>query len=100
MGEARHDWPVSKCQTGIPVLESSAVNVPPLSPKKTSPPAVASVPEPPQPPLSSGYSHTFEPVWMSTARIKLRLLPGGPKSPPRSEEHTSELQSLRHLVCR
>src|SRR5262245_64014886 len=24
---------------------------------------------------------------------------GGP-SPPRSEEHTSELQSLRHLVCR
>src|ERR1035438_7530972 len=23
-----------------------------------------------------------------------------PRSPPRSEEHTSELQSLRHLVCR
>src|SRR5262245_28045018 len=23
-----------------------------------------------------------------------------PGSPPRSEEHTSELQSLRHLVCR
>src|SRR5262245_65784295 len=22
------------------------------------------------------------------------------RSPPRSEEHTSELQSLRHLVCR
>src|SRR5258705_4668898 len=25
---------------------------------------------------------------------------GGAASPPRSEEHTSELQSLRHLVCR
>src|SRR5215831_4439462 len=24
----------------------------------------------------------------------------GPGVPPRSEEHTSELQSLRHLVCR
>src|SRR5258705_9081752 len=24
----------------------------------------------------------------------------GPTSPVRSEEHTSELQSLRHLVCR
>src|ERR1035438_7401753 len=24
----------------------------------------------------------------------------GRRSPPRSEEHTSELQSLRHLVCR
>src|SRR5438045_5330184 len=31
-------------------------------------------------------------------------LPGpravGPRDRPRSEEHTSELQSLRHLVCR
>src|ERR1039458_8479216 len=26
--------------------------------------------------------------------------PGMPKQGPRSEEHTSELQSLRHLVCR
>src|SRR5947199_3895404 len=26
--------------------------------------------------------------------------PAGPSSRPRSEEHTSELQSLRHLVCR
>src|SRR5258705_1215055 len=25
---------------------------------------------------------------------------GCPRSPSRSEEHTSELQSLRHLVCR
>src|ERR1035441_8180000 len=29
---------------------------------------------------------------------RVRLLPGEPL--PRSEEHTSELQSLRHLVCR
>src|SRR5262245_62421770 len=35
-----------------------------------------------------------------------RRIPSAPaaarpgRSPPRSEEHTSELQSLRHLVCR
>src|SRR5438045_6702413 len=27
-------------------------------------------------------------------------VPKGPTLDPRSEEHTSELQSLRHLVCR
>src|SRR5438045_6398314 len=31
---------------------------------------------------------------------KLLLHPRGVSSPLRSEEHTSELQSLRHLVCR
>src|SRR5205814_8692791 len=31
-------------------------------------------------------------------RPRERRLPARP--PPRSEEHTSELQSLRHLVCR
>src|ERR1035441_5981358 len=30
------------------------------------------------------------------ARVMAAFTPGG----PRSEEHTSELQSLRHLVCR
>src|SRR5271157_81295 len=85
MGEARQSWPVSKCQTGIPVLESSAVNVPPLSPKNTSPPAVASVPEPPKPPPANGYSHTFEPVRISMARMKLRLPPcRSPKDPPKN----------------
>src|SRR5437899_12253694 len=29
-----------------------------------------------------------------------RRCPKKTSSPPRSEEHTSELQSLRHLVCR
>src|SRR5205814_9564358 len=29
-----------------------------------------------------------------------RAVPGPPPQAPRSEEHTSELQSLRHLVCR
>src|SRR5947199_6534005 len=28
------------------------------------------------------------------------LVPLGTRTPARSEEHTSELQSLRHLVCR
>src|SRR5947199_575717 len=34
------------------------------------------------------------------ARIKKRLQQKGTRSATRSEEHTSELQSLRHLVCR
>src|SRR5437899_6809378 len=33
-------------------------------------------------------------------RIPLPEHLGGPRHPLRSEEHTSELQSLRHLVCR
>src|SRR5262245_52975848 len=39
--------------------------------------------------------------WM-TQRVTLFCCPPRPNSmgPPRSEEHTSELQSLRHLVCR
>src|SRR5271157_1300635 len=85
MGEARQFWPVSKCQTGTPVLESSAVSVPPLSPKNTRPPAVASVPEPPPPPLGNGYSHAFKPVWISMAPIKLRRSPcRSPKDPPKN----------------
>src|SRR5947199_7477908 len=39
-------------------------------------------------------------TWVSAGRAGL---PGGRPVPcgnPRSEEHTSELQSLRHLVCR
>src|ERR1019366_6442108 len=85
MGEARQSWPVSKCQVGVPVLESSTVNVPPLSPKNTSPPAVASVPEPPKPPPSNGYSHAFEPLCISMALLKLRLPPcRSPKDPPKN----------------
>src|SRR5215831_10658109 len=34
---------------------------------------------------------------LELARTLMRSLPGRPR---RSEEHTSELQSLRHLVCR
>src|ERR1039458_1228469 len=32
--------------------------------------------------------------------LRPRSPPGGAGAPQRSEEHTSELQSLRHLVCR
>src|SRR5437899_7206582 len=45
---------------------------------RSSAPGPAAAPPPPAPP-SAAHS---------------------PPSPPRSEEHTSELQSLRHLVCR
>src|SRR2546425_5101470 len=34
------------------------------------------------------------------ARLKPILADGGPRSRSRSEEHTSELQSLAYLVCR
>src|SRR5262245_62617512 len=39
----------------------------------------------------------------SRSQVKIAAPTTGPVSastPPRSEEHTSELQSLRHLVCR
>src|SRR5262245_55196966 len=34
-------------------------------------------------------------------KLKLNVIPkvSGPQSGPRSEEHTSELQSIRHIVC-
>src|SRR5437899_10153836 len=42
---------------------------------------------------------TLSPKWLTS--ISLRPLPRATASSPwRSEEHTSELQSLRHLVCR
>src|SRR5947199_3824178 len=41
------------------------------------------------------------PTWQLFAYGKVNdILPQGINSPYRSEEHTSELQSLRHLVCR
>src|SRR5262245_63760462 len=36
----------------------------------------------------------------SSPRSVARASPPRPRSAARSEEHTSELQSLRHLVCR
>src|SRR2546425_8523643 len=49
---------------------------------------------------SSGASSGLSWVWL--ARTQLAIWPnGGPKTiPMRSEEHTSELQSLAYLVCR
>src|SRR5262245_65860919 len=49
-------------------------------------------------PISTRASWGRGPPWTSWPRS-----PGGPTGgpgSPRSEEHTSELQSLRHLVCR
>src|SRR5205814_6281537 len=37
---------------------------------------------------------------VSYPRNDLNVMIAGVKATPRSEEHTSELQSLRHLVCR
>src|SRR5947199_10397894 len=45
-----------------------------------------------------------QPYWSRTMGVVVKHVGGpaiAPGSPdPRSEEHTSELQSLRHLVCR
>src|SRR5258705_9131062 len=38
---------------------------------------------------AASYAHIRQAVWMQSGRLVIR-----------SEEHTSELQSLRHLVCR
>src|SRR5437899_6236703 len=40
--------------------------------------------------------------WSAGPRLAVlvRRRPGSPSDPARPEEHTSELQSLRHLVCR
>src|ERR1035441_145042 len=46
-------------------------------------------------PVSSGLP-PWLPGWFSSPRYARAVLRGGPG---RSEEHTSELQSLRHLVC-
>src|SRR5207244_12849303 len=41
-----------------------------------------------------------EPVRRDTDRFDRELIYGGPATDARSEEHTSELQSPDHLVCR
>src|ERR1039458_9714773 len=48
----------------------------------------------------SSWLHEYS--WRSATRWSLRGWSRrcGPTTTPRSEEHTSELQSLRHLVCR
>src|ERR1035438_8627681 len=55
-----------------------------------------------RPPRSTLFPYTT--LFRSTCRIcyctAQRTGIQGPESGPRSEEHTSELQSLRHLVCR
>src|SRR5437899_9386738 len=66
---------------------------------------------PPRPPRSTLFLYTT--LFRSRTRGRERSKPGGGSdgeeqqggqegqgSPHRSEEHTSELQSLRHLVCR
>src|SRR5205814_3815955 len=48
--------------------------------------------------MASGSTHFGAKLAKSSMEYRGRTLRTLP--PPRSEEHTSELQSLRHLVCR
>src|SRR5437899_9604232 len=51
--------------------------------------------------VSSSVTPASRPVDPHTLHQKPMVLGGGPRDyMVRSEEHTSELQSLRHLVCR
>src|SRR5205814_151235 len=49
---------------------------------------------------SSSYTAKFTPTAAGSASGQISVVSNAPNSPTRSEEHTSELQSLRHLVCR
>src|SRR5471030_3496114 len=51
-----------------------------------------------RPPRSTLFPYTT--LFRSPHPHRPPLLRGEPRHPLRSEEHTSELQSLRHLVCR
>src|SRR5205823_12385050 len=62
--------------------------------RSTTPPAVSST-------STSAPRRTYSPTlragpWSATCRSRASITPLG----PRSEEHTSELQSLAYLVCR
>src|SRR5258705_10057048 len=50
-------------------------------------------------PEYSGRGRRPKPPWQSVTACR-QCLPGDAWTHVRSEEHTSELQSLRHLVCR
>src|SRR2546425_7804979 len=52
------------------------------------------------PPGPRGYSSSGPMSWAKLLRARLRRLFTVPRLQPRSEEHTSELQSLAYLVCR
>src|ERR1039458_6892855 len=47
-------------------------------------------------PYTTLFRSTKDATWLTVSPVGGTLTAGG----PRSEEHTSELQSLRHLVCR
>src|SRR2546425_7396108 len=49
---------------------------------------------------ASSTSSEAIPVRLPPGRARLCTRPNSTGSPPRSEEHTSELQSLAYLVCR
>src|ERR1035438_272244 len=96
MGLAAMGPPVWKSQSGLPVLASRAKKLPSSEPEKTRPPAVDSTPA--HGALCILNSQRIWPVAASSARMAPDWAPPGgcASPPPRSEEHTSELQSLRH----
>src|SRR5215472_7210327 len=71
MGDAVRLSPIEKCQRCSPVRASTATSCPWSSPKKTTPPAVETVPDQASAVgVTTGYSHFLEPVFGSKARKK------------------------------
>src|SRR5262245_64263214 len=75
-----HSFPTRRSSD---LAASNAVQAPTLWPKK------------PNGTVINGWS-----TWLRRSMSKFIELSGSSSTRARSEEHTSELQSLRHLVCR
>src|SRR5438045_6124454 len=88
-----HSFPTRRSSDLRPPRDSG-----PVSPKARFPSALA--PAIMTPGESGGDLSMIIRAWVLSvgAVLAVGTLPAG--EPPRSEEHTSELQSLRHLVCR
>src|SRR5690349_25167061 len=63
-------------------------------------PILGQVPDPHQRNCSGAFSHRRRLVASDAGRLAGSLYPRGTRAIGRSEEHTSELQSRRDLVCR
>ena len=96
---SRADWSGS-CQRGSPLAASTAVKAPLSSPKKTRPPAVASVPPQESAGPICGSSQAISPVWTSIARRIFWAGSSGPRSRRAAVVATSRLPLAEASSCR
>src|ERR1035441_2574139 len=97
LSKRRRSEPIARCQFSRKVLQESvsrSKTATGLKPASCRPNA-----SPPPPANSSIVSIRYLFIRLRKAN-QARCGPWWPRGQGRSEEHTSELQSLRHLVCR